>query len=117
MCDWKIEEKIFCIVTDSAANMVAAAGSCIVTDSAANMVAAARLRGWRHLPCFAHTLNLIVQKSTKQDPVLSELRQKGRNIVKYFKRSFKAQDKLTEFQKQMGGEEKKADPRCSYQME
>ena len=70
-CDWKIEEKISCIVsdsaanmvtaagscivTDSAANMVAAAGSCIVTDSAANMVAAAGLTGRRHLPCFAHT--------------------------------------------------------------
>ena len=37
---WKIEEKI----------------SCIVSDNAANIVAAVRLTGWRHIPCFAHTL-------------------------------------------------------------
>ena len=89
--EWGISEKI----------------SCIVTDNAANMVAAARLTGWRHLPCFAHTLNLIVQEATERDPVLSELRWKGRNIVTYFKQSIKARDKLTEVQKQMGGEEKK----------
>ena len=88
---WKIEEKI----------------SCIISDNAANMVAAARLTGWRHIPCFAHTLNLIVQESTEKDPVLAEVRQKGRNFVKYFKQSIKARDKLTELQKQMGGEERK----------
>jgi len=33
----------------------------IVTDNAANVTSAVRLTGWRHLPCFAHTLNLIVQ--------------------------------------------------------
>ena len=31
----------------------------VVTDNAAN-VAAVRLTGWKHIPCFAHTLNLIV---------------------------------------------------------
>ena len=81
--------------------------SCIVTDSAANMIAAARLTGWRHLPCFAHTLNLIVQEATEKDAELAELRQKCRSIVTYFKQSVKARDKLTEVQKQMGGEEKK----------
>ena len=81
--------------------------SCIVTDSAANMIAAARLTGWRHLPCFAHTLNLIVQEATEKDAELAELRQKCRSIVTFFKQSVKARDKLTEVQKQMGGEEKK----------
>ena len=80
---------------------------CIVTDNAANMIAAARLTGWRHLPCFAHTLNLIVQESTEKDIELSKLRQKCRQIVTYFKQSVKARDKLSEVQKQMGGEEKK----------
>ena len=81
--------------------------SCIVTDSAANMIAAARLTGWRHLPCFAHTLNLILQEATEKDAELAELRQKCRSIVTYFKQSVKARDELTDVQKQMGGEEKK----------
>ena len=34
--------------------------SCIITDNASNMVVAIKLLGWQHLPCFAHTLNLIV---------------------------------------------------------
>ena len=89
--DWGIDEKI----------------SCIVTDSAANMLAAARITGWRHLPCFAHTLNLIVQEATEKDTELSDLRRKCRSIVTYFKQSVKARDKLTEMQKQMGGEQKK----------
>ena len=71
------------------------------------MIAAARLTGWRHLPRFAHTLNLIVQESTEKDIELSKLRQKCRQIVTYFKQSVKARDKLSEVQKQMGGEEKK----------
>lgn len=71
------------------------------------MVAAVRLTGWRHLPCFAHTLNLIVQEATEKDRELSDLRSKCRNIVTYFKQSIKARDKLTEVQKQMGREQKK----------
>ena len=81
--------------------------TCIVTDNAANMKAAARLTGWKHLPCFAHTLNLIVQEATERDQELSEVRQKARSIVTYFKQSVKAKDKLDEIQLQMGGEEKK----------
>ena len=34
---------------------------CSVTDSASNMNLALRITKWSHLPCFAHTLNLIVQ--------------------------------------------------------
>jgi hypothetical protein len=33
----------------------------VVCDNAANIVAAVRLTEWKHIPCFAHTLNLIVQ--------------------------------------------------------
>ena len=35
----------------------------VVTDNAANIVAAVRLTGWNHHSCFAHSLNLIVQDS------------------------------------------------------
>jgi hypothetical protein len=33
----------------------------IVSDNAANIVAAVRLCQWRHFSCFAHSINLIVQ--------------------------------------------------------
>ena len=89
--DWNITDKV----------------CCIVTDNASNMLAAARMTGWRHVPCFAHSLNLIVQEAIENDEELSELRQKCRNIVTYFKQSIKARDKLSEVQKQMGGDEKK----------
>ena len=36
---WNIQDKVICVVTDNAANMVAAISS----------------TGWRHLPCFAHS--------------------------------------------------------------
>ena len=42
--EWNITEKVVAIAT----------------DNAANMAAAARITGWKHIPCFAHTLNLIV---------------------------------------------------------
>ncbi|KAJ8415057.1 hypothetical protein AAFF_G00007550 [Aldrovandia affinis] len=34
-----------------------------VTDNAANITLAIRKTGWKHLPCFAHTLNLIVREA------------------------------------------------------
>lgn len=38
----------------------------IITDNAANIVAAVRLTNWHHFPCFAHTINLAVQHSLKR---------------------------------------------------
>ena len=55
---------------------------------------------------FAHTPNLIVQETRENDEELAELRHKCRYIVTHFKQSIKARDKLSEVQKQMGGEEK-----------
>ena len=34
----------------------------VCTDNAANITAAVKLAKLKHLPCFAHTLNLVVQK-------------------------------------------------------
>ena len=45
----------------------------VVTDNAANIVAAIHLNGWKHIQCFAHTLKLIVQDALKDDPVLSNV--------------------------------------------
>ena len=70
----------------------------MVTDNANNIVAAVRLNGWKHLPCFAHTLNLVVQDSLKADTELAEIQKKCRDIVSYFHRSSKATDKLVAVQ-------------------
>ena len=45
--EWEITEKIICVVT----------------DNASKIVAAVRLNGWKHMPCFGHTLNLVVEDS------------------------------------------------------
>ena len=48
---WNISEKIIAIVT----------------DNASNIVAAVKIVGWNHVPCFAHTLNLVVSEAIKSD--------------------------------------------------
>ena len=54
--EWKIEDKVVLIVT----------------DNAANIVNAVKLAKFKHLPCYAHTLNLVVQKGIqKLKPLLS----------------------------------------------
>ena len=35
----------------------------VVTDNAANVVADVRHTGWTHVPCFVHTLNLVVSEA------------------------------------------------------
>lgn len=40
----------------------------VVTDNGVNMVDAGHKAGWRHHPCFAHTLNIIVKDSLKTVP-------------------------------------------------
>lgn len=71
----------------------------LVTDNAANMTAAARLGGWPHLPCFAHSLNLIVQTGLKEIAITHK---KVKEVVEYFKRSPQASEKLRVVEKQMG---------------
>lgn len=69
----------------------------ITTDNAAVMVAAVRILGVRHLGCFAHTLNLLVQNSLKE---VNELQQKVKAVVEHFKRSTLSLDKLKTYQEQ-----------------
>ncbi|XP_051953602.1 zinc finger BED domain-containing protein 4-like [Xyrauchen texanus] len=75
---------------------------CMVTDNASNMILSAQLLNLRHVPCFAHNLNLIVKKALDQTPVINEIRQKARKIVGLFRSSCKAKDKLVEMQSLMG---------------
>ncbi|CAG5015362.1 unnamed protein product [Parnassius apollo] len=71
----------------------------VVSDNAANISAAIRMGGWKHIRCFAHSVNLIVQSGLKdiKNTVL-----KVKSIVEYFKSSSSALTKLKEIQQQMG---------------
>lgn len=88
--------------------------SVIVTDNAENIVKAARetFSKAKHLPCFAHTINLLaydVLGTHKVDGLtvanvegIPELLTKVKNIVTFFKRSVKASDFLRDLQYQRG---------------
>ena len=73
----------------------------ISTDNAANATAAVRLCGWRHVPCLAHTLNLVVKAALASDDEVIQLKQRVKDIVSYFHRSIKASDELEKIQKQL----------------
>ncbi|XP_047461459.1 E3 SUMO-protein ligase ZBED1-like [Mugil cephalus] len=65
---------------------------CLVTDAAANMTACARMLQIRHTICIAHSLNIIVRKSCDQIPTITEIRNKTRHIVTYFRSSVTAKE-------------------------
>ncbi|XP_078018726.1 E3 SUMO-protein ligase ZBED1-like [Epinephelus lanceolatus] len=73
----------------------------VVTDNGANMVSAVRKTCWKHIPCFSHTLNLIVKDSIKADTSLESILEKCGAIVRFFHHSTKATDKLKEVQSQL----------------
>lgn len=73
--------------------------ACVVTDNASNVVAAIRLCDWRHISCFAHTLNLVVQSSLEK---MRTILVKVKTIVEFFKRSSQALAKLQNMQEQLG---------------
>ncbi|KAL0830016.1 hypothetical protein ABMA28_003474 [Loxostege sticticalis] len=80
--EWGIEDKI----------------TAVASDNAANVTAALREGEWRHIPCFAHTLNLVVKEALTH---ISATVVKVKAIVEYFKRSSHAQQQLLTLQKQM----------------
>jgi len=79
--DWNIFEKVVMLVTDNAANMIAAARL---------------IPTWRHYPCFAHTLQLVI-KDALAVAELDELLSKARAIVTFFHASNIASNKLRYF--------------------
>jgi hypothetical protein len=89
--EWNITEKVVAIVT----------------DNAANMVVAIRITRWKHIPCFAHTLNLIVQGALSAAKETADLKNKCKDMVTFFHQSTKASDKLKEVQRQLGVPEAK----------
>lgn len=79
--DWNIQkENIVIVVSDNAVNMKKA----IIDAFGAE----------KHLPCFAHTLNLIPTNIIKDDITVSDFCKKIKNIVAYFKHSVVAADEL-----------------------
>lgn len=80
--EWNIQDKVVAIAS----------------DNAANIVAAIKQTEWKHIPCFAHTLNLIVQDSLKE---ISDIKCKIKSIVEFFKRSVKASESLKRKQEKL----------------
>ena len=66
--EWELSEKVVALVT----------------DNAANIVAATRIIAWKHVPCFAHILNLIVKEAPKADPAFVSMQKRCRDISYFF---------------------------------
>lgn len=57
--EWKIERKVVSVVS----------------NNAANILAAVRIDGWKSRGCFAHSINLLVQSGIKAiHPILEKLK-------------------------------------------
>lgn len=82
--EWDIQEKVKVAVSDNAANITSAIGM---------------NKNWRHIPCLAHSLNLVAQCGLDE---IKEVHKKVKGIVEYFKRSTQSNIKLKNAQKQMG---------------
>lgn len=84
VAQWGLENKITLAVSDNAANI---------------KKAISEINNWKHFPCFAHTLNLIVQDALKK---AQNIITKVRTIVTHFKKSSTAKTKLDSAQKNEG---------------
>lgn len=69
------------------------------TDNAPNITKAVDLCNLRHVRCFAHSLNLVVQNAIKE---IQDVKEKVGGIVGHFKRSSQAAGKLKSIQEQLG---------------
>lgn len=70
-----------------------------VSDNAANITAAINMKSWLHIPCFAHSLNLVAQSGLDQ---IADVHKRIKSIVEHFKKSTQTTIKFKEIQKQMG---------------
>lgn len=89
MSEWEIpKEKIIAVISDNGANITKA-----VKDSFGT---------YKYVPCFAHTINLVVEKSITNTTLLTDLLSNVREIVKHFKRSTFLSDELRKKQINQG---------------
>ncbi|KAE9524437.1 hypothetical protein AGLY_015158 [Aphis glycines] len=56
-------------------------------------------KNWRHIPCLAHTINLIAQAELEE---INHVYKKVKKVVEFFKRSTQSYKKLKNTQTQMG---------------
>lgn len=70
----------------------------IITNNAADLVSAVRLGNWAHIPCFGHTLNLIVQHGLQE---IKDIRTNVRKFIECFHRSSESNAKLFPTQTRM----------------
>ncbi|XP_044573520.1 E3 SUMO-protein ligase ZBED1-like [Drosophila ananassae] len=89
-----IAETISSVLTEWA---IASKVVCVVTDNDSTMKKACELLKYKHLPCVAHTINLLVQDALRF-PVVESILSKCKSIVAYFKRSTVAYEKFKEAQ-------------------
>lgn len=80
---------------------------CIVTDSASNMIATVNNLNLRQSKCIAHCLNLVVKNSIDATSGLDAIRAMSRKIVTFFKTSTTAKERLCQTQQQLGHPVKK----------
>lgn len=89
LCDWDIpKHKIMAVVSDNGANITKAIKKSFGTN--------------KYVPCFAHTINLVVEQSIAKTVSLSDLLSNVREIVKFFKRSTSLSDELRKQQLNKG---------------
>ncbi|KAL7638707.1 UNVERIFIED_CONTAM: hypothetical protein RMT77_010240 [Armadillidium vulgare] len=76
----------------------------VKTDAGANIVAAVRsmFSGNLHVPCFAHNINLVVTKAIEKVPRFTEIKNKVKAIINYFRHSNVAMDDLRAEEKKEG---------------
>jgi len=78
---WGIDKhQVFLVVTDNGANIKNAVYECFGKD--------------KHLPCFAHTLNLVVEDALDHTEDIAIIINKVKHLVTFFKQSVSASDEL-----------------------
>ena len=72
----------------------------IVFDNAANITKGIHIAGCQSLPCFLHTLQLVIQDSLHEQKIISDAIAQCRSIVFHFSHSSLACAKVNELQEQ-----------------
>ena len=109
--EWKIQSYVLCTCEmperhtgiNIATRIREAAETWNIDDehvNASNMSAAVNILEWNHLPCFAHTLQLAVNKDMDANSLV-QLSSLGRKLVSHFKHSALATAALSRKQEQM----------------
>lgn len=65
------------------------------------MLARAELLRLHNIPCFAHSLNVVVGKALETTLELADIRTRAKKVVSFFKTSTRAKEKLREVQAQL----------------